>query len=45
MIHNWVKPHLDLGLGKKETPAIAMGYIDRPVTMLCYQPEALNITS
>jgi hypothetical protein len=27
MIHNWVKPHW--GLGKQETPAMAMGYVDR----------------
>jgi hypothetical protein len=32
IIHNWVKPHW--GLGKQETPAMAMGYIDRPVTMV-----------
>jgi hypothetical protein len=32
MIHNWVRPHW--GLGKTETPAMAMGYIDRPITML-----------
>jgi hypothetical protein len=32
MIHNWVKPNC--GLGKQEPPAMAMGYIDRPVTML-----------
>jgi hypothetical protein len=32
IIHNWVKPHW--GLGKQETPAMAMGYINRPVTML-----------
>jgi hypothetical protein len=32
MIHNWVRPHW--GLGKKETPAMAIGYINRPVTML-----------
>jgi hypothetical protein len=32
MIHNWVKPHW--GLGKQETPAMAIGYINRPVTML-----------
>jgi len=32
MIHNWVRPHW--GLEKQETPAMAMGYIDRPITML-----------
>jgi hypothetical protein len=32
MIHNWVRPHW--GLGKKETPAMAIGYVNRPVTML-----------
>jgi hypothetical protein len=32
MIHNWVRPHW--GLGKKETPSMAMGYINRPVTMI-----------
>jgi hypothetical protein len=41
MIHNWVKPHW--GLGKQETPAMAMGYIDRPVTMLeLLSTRALN---
>lgn len=28
LIHNWVRPHC--GLGKKTTPAMAMGYCDRP---------------
>lgn len=32
MIHNWVRPHW--GLGKMETPAMAMGYINRPITLL-----------
>jgi hypothetical protein len=32
MIHNWVRPHW--GLGKKETPSMAMGFINRPVTMI-----------
>ena len=29
LLHNWVRPHW--GLGKKTTPAMAMGFIDRPV--------------
>jgi hypothetical protein len=32
LIHNWVRQHWDLG--KNQTPAIAIGYIERPVTML-----------
>jgi hypothetical protein len=29
LLHNWVRPHWELG--KTTTPAMAMGYIDRPV--------------
>ena len=29
LIHNWVRPHW--GLGKTQTPAMAMGFIQRPV--------------
>lgn len=29
LIHNWVRPHW--GLGKTQTPAMAMGFIKRPV--------------
>jgi hypothetical protein len=32
LIHNWVRPHWVLG--KNQTPAMAMGYLERPVTML-----------
>jgi hypothetical protein len=32
LIHNWVRPHW--GLQKNQTPAMAMGYLERPVTML-----------
>jgi len=32
LIHNWVRPHW--GLEKKQTPAMAMGYLERPVAML-----------
>jgi hypothetical protein len=32
LIHNWVRPHW--GLEKNQTPAMAMGYLERPVTML-----------
>jgi hypothetical protein len=32
LIHNWVRPHW--GLEKNQTPAMAMGYLDRPVAML-----------
>ncbi len=31
LVHNWVRPHP--GLSKNTTPAMAMGYCDRPVTM------------
>lgn len=30
LLHNWVRPHYSLG--KKVTPAMAMGYCDRPLT-------------
>lgn len=30
LIHNWVRPHG--GLGKKTTPAMAMGYCNRPIS-------------
>jgi hypothetical protein len=30
LIHNWTRPHW--GLGKKTTPAMAMGYCDRPLS-------------
>jgi len=32
LIHNWIKPHFSLG--KKTPPAMKMGFISRPVTML-----------
>jgi hypothetical protein len=32
LIHNWVRPHW--GLQKNQTPAMAMGYLERPITML-----------
>lgn len=32
LIHNWVKPHW--GLEKNQTPAMSMGYLERPVTLL-----------
>jgi hypothetical protein len=32
LIHNWVRPHQ--GLGKNLTPAMAMGYCDRPLSVL-----------
>ncbi len=32
MIHNWVRPHR--GLGEKQTPAMAIGVIERPVTIV-----------
>jgi hypothetical protein len=32
LIHNWVRPHW--GLEKNQTPAMAMGYLERPVSML-----------
>jgi hypothetical protein len=31
LIHNWVRPHW--GLGKNITPALAMEYCDRPISM------------
>lgn len=31
LVHNWVRPHW--GLGKKITPAMAMGYCNRPISM------------
>lgn len=31
LIHNWVRPHW--GLGRKLTPAMAMGYCQRPLSM------------
>jgi len=31
LVHNWVRPHW--GLGKNTTPAMAMGYCDRPISM------------
>lgn len=30
LLHNWVRPHYSLG--KKVTPAMAMGFCDRPLT-------------
>ena len=30
LIHSWVRPHW--GLGNKTTPAMVMGYCDRPVS-------------
>jgi hypothetical protein len=45
LIHNWVRPHW--GLGKGQTPAMAMGYLNRPVTMIellslrCFQSITL----
>ncbi|BAU42143.1 hypothetical protein O77CONTIG1_01961 [Leptolyngbya sp. O-77] len=32
LVHNWVRPHH--GLKKDTTPAMAMGYCDRPISML-----------
>ena len=32
LIHNWTRPHW--GLGKKTTPAMAMGYCNRPISTL-----------
>lgn len=32
LIHNWMRPHVSLG--KTTTPAMKMGFISRPVTML-----------
>lgn len=31
LVHNWVRPHW--GLGKKQTPSMAIGYYHRPVSM------------
>ena len=31
LLHNWVRPHWRLG--KKTTPAMAMGFIDRPLSI------------
>ena len=31
LVHNWVRPHW--GLDKKQTPAMALGYYHRPVSM------------
>lgn len=31
LIHNWVRPHW--GLGKNRTPAMAMGYCNRPFSI------------
>jgi len=31
LVHNWVRPHH--GLEKNTTPAMAMGYCDRPITV------------
>jgi hypothetical protein len=31
LVHNWVRPHW--GLGKKTTPAMAMGYCNRPISI------------
>lgn len=32
LVHNWVRPHW--GLAKNTTPAMAMGYIERPISIL-----------
>jgi hypothetical protein len=32
LIHNWIRPHW--GLEKNQTPAMAMGYLERPITMI-----------
>jgi hypothetical protein len=32
LVHNWVRPHW--GRAKHTTPAMAMGYIKRPISML-----------
>jgi len=39
LIHNWVRPHFSLG--KKITPAMAIGYIKRPIMI----EEMLNSRS
>jgi hypothetical protein len=31
LVHNWVRPHW--GLGKQQTPAMAMGYYHRPISL------------
>ncbi len=31
LVHNWVRPHW--GLEKKVTPAMAMGYCNRPISV------------
>ncbi len=31
LVHNWVRPHW--GLGKNQTPAMAIGYYPRPISM------------
>ncbi len=31
LIHNWVQPHFSLG--KNMTPAMALGYVKRPIAM------------
>lgn len=31
LLHNWVRPHW--GLGPVKTPAMAMGFIERPLTL------------
>ena len=31
LVHNWVRPHW--GLGKHPTPAMALGYYHRPISM------------
>lgn len=41
LIHNWVRPHW--GLGTKTTPAVAMGFTTRPISMAeCSIPKALK---
>jgi hypothetical protein len=37
LVHNWVRPHW--GLGKHQTPAMAIGYYHRPISMT----ELLNV--
>lgn len=39
LIHNWVEPHVSLG--KNITPAVAMGYVKRPILL----EEMLNCRS
>ena len=31
LVHNWVRPHW--GLGRNMTPAMAIGYCNRPISM------------